>query len=120
MSLKQLLSSILDQVDGACAIMLMGYDCIAIEEALRGEPGFDPQSMVVECGTVIREIRRSIELVGAGQTDEIIITTTSSSLVVRLLCDEYFVALVLNKGGSLGKARYLLRLKSLELQDTVG
>lgn len=120
MSLKQLLSSMLKQVDGACAIMLMGYDCISIEEAVCGEPGFDVQSMVVECGTVIREIRRSVEVVGAGVTDEIIINTTNSSLVVRLLCEEYFVAFVLHKGGSLGKARYLLRLKSMELQDTVG
>ena len=119
MSLRALLTSMLGQVEGAYAVMLMGYDCIAIDEVHQGEAGFDVQTMAVEYGTVIREIRRTIEVVGAGSMEELTITTTHSRMIIRVLNDEFFAAFVLAKDGNLGKARYLLRAKALQLMESV-
>lgn len=120
MSLRELLTTMLKQLDGAYAVMLMGYDCIAIDEVHQGSPDFDVQAMAVEYGTVIKEVRRTIEVVGAGAMDEITITTVNSRMVIRVLSDEFFAAFVLPKSGNLGKACYLLRAKSLELIEAVG
>lgn len=40
-------------VEGAFAVMLMGYDCIAIDEVQKGEAGFDVQTMAVEYGMAL-------------------------------------------------------------------
>ena len=120
MSLRDQLTSMLEQVEGAFAVMLMGYDCIAIDEVQRGNAGFDVQTMAVEYGTVIKEIRRTIEVVGAGEMEEITITTANSRMIIRVLNDEFFAAFVLAKEGNLGKARYLLRAKAFELVEEVG
>ncbi len=119
MSLRELLTSMLSQVEDAYAVMLMGYDCIAIDEVHQGTAGFDVQTMAVEYGTVIKEIRRTVEVVGAGEMEEITITTACSRMIIRVLNDEFFAAFVLPKDANLGKARFLLRAKALELVESV-
>jgi predicted regulator of Ras-like GTPase activity (Roadblock/LC7/MglB family) len=120
MSLRELLTSMLGQLDGAYAVMLMGYDCIAIDEVHQGEAGFDVQAMSVEYGTVLKDIRHTIEVVGAGEMEEITITTARSRMIIRVLNDEYFAAFVMPKDANMGKARYLLRAKALEMIEAVG
>jgi predicted regulator of Ras-like GTPase activity (Roadblock/LC7/MglB family) len=119
MSLRETLTTMLEQVEGAYSVMLMGYDCIAIDEIQQGSADFDVQTMAVEYGTVIKEIRRTIEVIGAGEMEEITITTARSRMIIRVLNDEFFAAFVLSKNGNLGKARYLLRAKALELIQAV-
>jgi predicted regulator of Ras-like GTPase activity (Roadblock/LC7/MglB family) len=119
MSLRELLTLLLGQVEGAFAVMLMGSDCIAIDEIQQGEAGFDVQTMAVEYGTVIKEIRRTIEVIGAGEMEEIIINTTNSCMVIRILNEEFFAVFVLARDGNLGKARYLLRSNALALIEMV-
>lgn len=115
MPLRELLTEMVEQVDGAYAALLMGYDCIAIDEVHRGNPGFDAQAIIVEYATVIKEISRTVEVVGAGDMEEVTITTQQSRVIIRVLNDELFAAYVLSKEGNTGKARYLLRRNALEL-----
>ncbi len=119
MSLRELLTSILARLEDGYSVMLMGYDCIAIDEVHSGNPGFDVQTMAVEYGTVLKDIRKTIELVGAGEMEEITITTANSRMIVRVINDEFFAACVLSKDANLGKARYLLRSNALNLIETV-
>ena len=119
MPLRSLLTTMVEQVEGAYAVMLMGYDCIAIDEVHRGEPGFDVQTIIVEYATVIKEIRRTVEVVGAGGMEEITITTALSRVIIRVLNDELFAAYVMSKDGNAGKARYLLRSNALDLIRSV-
>lgn len=119
MSIRAILNEMLQQVDGAYAAMLMGYDCIAIDEVHTGDPGFDVQLMTVEYATVIKEIRHTVEVVGAGDMEEITITTKSSRMIIRVLNEQMFAAFVLDRNGNIGKARYLLRAKGQELIESV-
>ena len=120
MPLREQLTTLLAQVEGAYAVMLMGYDCITLDEVHQGEAGFDVQTMAVEYGTVVKEIRRTIDVLGAGAMEEVTITTANSRMIVRSLNDEYFAAFVLPKDANLGKARYLLRTKVLDFIEAVG
>ena len=119
MPLKPILNSMLDQVEGSFTAMLMGYDCIAIDEAHRGEPGFDVQTMTIEYATVIKDIRRSIEVIGAGDMEEMTITTRDSCMIVRMVSPELFAAFVMSKNGNLGKARYVLRSSAMALLKAI-
>lgn len=115
MSLRTLLTGMIQQVEGAYAVMLMGYDCIAIDEVHQGDPGFDVQMMIVEYATVIKEIQRTVEVVGAGDMEEITITTKQSCMILRVMNEELFSAFVLSRDGNVGKARYLLRSNALAM-----
>lgn len=119
MSIRSILNEMLQQVEGAYAAMLMGYDCIAIDEVHKGDPGFDVQMMTVEYATVIKEIRHTVEVVGAGDMEEITITTKNSRMIIRVMNDQMFTAFVLERGGNIGKARYLLRARAQELLEAV-
>lgn len=119
MPLKPILKSMLEQVDGSYAAMLMGYDCIAIDEVHQGEPGFDVQMMTIEYATVIKDIRRSIEVIGAGSMEEMTITTRDSCVIVRMVSPELFAAFVMNKAANLGKARYVLRTNAMALVQAI-
>lgn len=119
MSLREQLNSLLTQVEGSYAVMLMGYDCIALDEVHQGEADFDVQTMAVEYGTVIKEIRHTIDVLGAGAMEEVTITTANSRMIVRTLNDEYFAAFVLAKDANVGKARYLLRVKATDFIQAV-
>ena len=115
MPLRSLLKSMLDQVEGAYAAMLMGYDCIAIDEAHCGDPSFDVQLMTIEYATVIKDIRRTVDVLGAGDMEEVTITTKDSCMIVRMINSDLFAAFVMSKNGNLGKARYLMRANALEM-----
>lgn len=119
MPLRALLTGMVQQVEGAYAVMLMGYDCMAIDEVHQGRPGFDVQMMTVEYATVIKDISRTVEVLGAGDMEEITITTKQSCMIIRVLNDELFAAFVLSRDGNTGKARYLLRANALAMITSI-
>jgi predicted regulator of Ras-like GTPase activity (Roadblock/LC7/MglB family) len=50
-----------------------------------------------------------------GDLEEVSISTSRTCVVVRVLNDDLFVALILNRDGNIGKGRYLLKIKSYEI-----
>ncbi|CAH2032163.1 roadblock/LC7 domain-containing protein [Trichlorobacter ammonificans] len=119
MSLRELLESLIGRIEGAHAIMLMGRDCIAVDEVRRDTAGFDVQAMAVEYATVVKDIRRSIDVVGAGDLEEMTVTTANAVMVVRILNEEFFAVMVLSRDANPGKARFLLSTVVPELIRSV-
>jgi predicted regulator of Ras-like GTPase activity (Roadblock/LC7/MglB family) len=115
MSLRDSLRSIVENVDGGLAAMIMAYDGIPVDEVCVKQTEFDIQLLSVEYATVLKEIRRSIEVIKAGDLEEVSITTNQSCVVIRVLNEELFIVLIIKRDGNFGKGRYLLRLKSNEI-----
>lgn len=115
MSLRESLNTILQNVDGALAAVVMAYDGIPIDEVTIEQTEFDMQLLAVEYATVLKEIKRSVEVIKMGDLEEVSITTSRTSVIVRVLNDELFAALILKRGGNVGKGRYLLKIKSYEV-----
>jgi predicted regulator of Ras-like GTPase activity (Roadblock/LC7/MglB family) len=115
MSLRDTLRSIVENVDGGLAAMIMAYDGIPVDEVSVDQTEFDMQLLSVEYATVLKEIRRSVEVIKAGDMEEVSITTDRTCVAIRVLNDELFVVLVIKRDGNFGKGRYLLRLKSYEI-----
>jgi predicted regulator of Ras-like GTPase activity (Roadblock/LC7/MglB family) len=76
---------------------------------------FDMQLLSVEYATVLKVIRRSVEVIKAGDMEEVSITTDQTCVAIRVLNEELFVVLIIRRDGNFGKGRYLLRLKSYEI-----
>ena len=115
MSLRDTLRSIVENVDGGLAAMIMAYDGIPVDEVSVEQTEFDMQLLSVEYATVLKEIRRSVEVIKAGDMEEVSITTDRTCVAIRVLNEELFIVLIIKRDGNFGKGRYLLRLRSYEI-----
>ena len=105
---KEALQKVVDGVDGGLAALLMGYDGIAVDQFTAN--GFDIETLGMEFSVVLNDVRKAVLALDAGQTDEVALRAEKVTVVVRMLNDEYFMALALKPEGNLGKGRYMLRL----------
>ena len=64
---------------------------------------------------ILKSIRQAAEMLDAGTAREISIKAERLTTVIRLLNEEYFVAVTLKPSGNLGKARFLLRTRGPKL-----
>ncbi len=117
MSMRDILNTIVDGVDGALAAIIMAYDGIPIDEAAVEQSDFDTQLLSVEYATVLKEIKRAVDVIKAGDMEEVSIATSQTRVVMRVLNDELFIALILRRDGNFGKGRYLLKIKSYDLMQ---
>lgn len=115
MSLRDALNAIVQSVDGAMSAIIMAYDGIPIDEVTVEQSEFDMQLLSVEYATVLKEIKRAVDIIKMGGLEEVSITTTRTCLVVRILNDDLFAAIIMSRDGNIGKGRYMLKLKSFEI-----
>jgi predicted regulator of Ras-like GTPase activity (Roadblock/LC7/MglB family) len=115
MSLRDTLKSIVENVDGGIAIVIVAHDGISIDEVVMAQTSLDIQLLSVEYATVLKEIRRAVEVTKAGDLEEVTITTGQTRFVIRVLNEELFAVLIMTADGNFGKGRYLLRLKAGDL-----
>jgi predicted regulator of Ras-like GTPase activity (Roadblock/LC7/MglB family) len=109
MIFEQTLREIAERTDGVQGAVIMGMDGIAIGEHII-DPSCSIQTVGIEYASAIKSIQNATESLSAGEVQEVIINTTSSVIILRLITQEYFIAVSLLPNGNHGKARYLLRL----------
>ena len=104
-----ILKGMVDGVNGAVGAVLMGYDGIAIEQHFRGGSDIDLGLVAVEYSNILKEIKKTVDILNTGDLEEVSIKTGRYYVVIRALNEEYFVALTLERDGNFGKGRYLLQ-----------
>jgi predicted regulator of Ras-like GTPase activity (Roadblock/LC7/MglB family) len=119
MPFKKILKSMVEQVEGGQGAVIMGYDGIPIDEYINENITLDVQLLSVEYATLLKEIRRTIEVLRTGEMDEVSITTGLSRIIVRPVNDEFFVVFVLERDGNFGKGRYLLKRDAPKLASAL-
>jgi predicted regulator of Ras-like GTPase activity (Roadblock/LC7/MglB family) len=108
------LESAVGTVNGCEAVILMGFDGIPVD-SFEANKEADIETVGMEFSVVLREVRKAAELLEAGDAEEMTIRTEKMSTVLRIVNDEYFLAMMLSPGGNLGKAKYMLRILGPEL-----
>lgn len=117
MSFRDTLKQIVDRVEGGLGAVIMGYDGIHIDEYLREDPPMDLHLLAVEYATVLREVKRTVDVLATGDMEEVSVNTDRSRVIVRVINDELFLVLALEPDGNYGKGRYLLRLEAPRLRE---
>ena len=117
MAYKESLKTVTESVGGGLAAIIMGYDGIPIEEYLVDSTQFDLQLLTVEYANLLRDIRRTVDLLGNGVMEEVSIATDRLRVLVRVINDQFFLVLVITAEGNYGKGRYLLSREALKLKD---
>ena len=117
MPLKEILKSIVENVGGGVGAVVMGYDGIPIDEYVRDDAAVEVPLLAVEYTTVLKEIKRTVELLKIGQMEEISINTDCLRAIIRVIDEELFIVLAVQADGNFGKGRYLLKLKAPLLRE---
>lgn len=102
------LQKIVTETRGAAGAVLMGYDGIAIDQYFVPVEGMDLQLVAVEYANILKEIKNTADILDSGLMEEVSIKTDRFFVLIRILNDDYFVAMTLERDGNFGKARYLL------------
>jgi predicted regulator of Ras-like GTPase activity (Roadblock/LC7/MglB family) len=87
----------------------MGMDGIAIGENIV-DPSCSIQTVGIEYASAIKSIQQASESLEAGEVQEVLINTLTGVFILRLITNEYFIAVALGPDGNYGKARYMMRL----------
>jgi predicted regulator of Ras-like GTPase activity (Roadblock/LC7/MglB family) len=119
---QDLLKDVVHRTEGALAGLIMGFDGIAVETYVRGDQDvpFEVENVGMEYSVILKEIAKAAELLDSGTAREISIQAEKFTTVIRLINDDYFVAVTIRPEGNYGKARFLLRTRVPELASELG
>jgi len=109
MIFDEVLRDIAQGTAGVQGAVIMGMDGIAIGEHIV-EPECSIQTVGIEYASAIKSIQNASESLSAGKVQEVLINTKSGIFLLRLITEEYFIAVSLSHEANYGKARYLLRI----------
>ena len=121
MSFREHIQTIVEGVPGALACTVMGFDGIAIDSFERGTPRVDVPTLLAEYASAAQQLRRgAAQQPETGRIDELVVNSTNLTAVLRLLTEEYFLAVVMGNAGYVGKARYLMRMRAPSIIKELG
>lgn len=102
------LHKILQAVEGARAVCLIGRDGIAIERlAVSEEPNLDVAT--AQFTDIAKKLQVANAELDGGGLREMIERTDKYLVILSAVTPEYFLLMILSPDGSLGRARYELR-----------
>lgn len=108
---QEVLKEVVNRTEGGVAGLLMGFDGIPVDAYVReaSEPAMEVETVGMEYSVILKDIRKAAELLEAGHAQEISIRAERLTTVIRVLNEDYFVAMTLRPDGNYGKARFMLR-----------
>lgn len=104
------LKKLVEDVDGGIGSLIMGLDGIAVDSYVRPDEGADVTTIGMEFSFILTQVRKAGEILELGGLEELTIKAEKLTLVVRMLTDEYFLALMMRPEGNFGKGRFFMRL----------
>jgi predicted regulator of Ras-like GTPase activity (Roadblock/LC7/MglB family) len=111
MTFKEALAKVVTGTPGARGALIIGTDGIPVEEFSPGDESVDLPAVAVEFQGVLEEARKVADTLGSEPSrglEELVLQTTHDLLVFRALDEEYYLVVAMDRGGLLGKARYLI------------
>ena len=111
------LKKVVDNVDGGLAGVIMGLDGIAVETYVRDGAKADINTIGMEFSFILTQVKKAAEILEVGNVQEISIKAEQLTLVIRMLSEDYFLAVGIGPSGNYGKCRFLMRLAGIRLAD---
>ena len=113
------LELLLERIDGALAASLVAADGIPVATARRQE-GVDVELLAAELLAQVRAISDEQRDLAVGDVDQYSVSTDRFTILIGRLQAGYYLLLVLDRGGSYGRARFEVRRARLLFEDDLG
>ena len=114
---RENLSRMVDTVEGGLAGLLMGFDGIAVETYVREGTELDIETIGMEYSFIMMQIRKATESLEVGELKEITIKAERLTTLIKVLNQDYFIALAIEPEGNFGKGRYVMRVVAPKLEQ---
>jgi predicted regulator of Ras-like GTPase activity (Roadblock/LC7/MglB family) len=114
---KEALQSVVEGTEGGLAGLLMDFEGIAVESYAKDESPDYVEAVGAEVSVVVKAIQRATEMLDAGETSEVAFKSDKLVTLIRVVNENYFIALTLTPEGNLGKARFLMRIAAPKLRE---
>lgn len=106
MAFADILREMVEGVDGGLAAILMGMDGLPVQQHI-AKSGYDIETVGVEYGKVVDEIRNATTILNLGTLEDVFIRTAGSDVIIKMVSPEYYIAFVIRHGANMGKAGFL-------------
>ena len=113
---KEALRTVVEDTQGGLAGLLMDFEGIPLESYAREDAPIDIETVGAEVSFVVKALQRASEMLDAGETREVAFKSDKMVTLIRVINENYFLALSLKPEGNFGKGRYLLRIAAPRLQ----
>ena len=104
------------RIEGFLGVSLLGLDGIAID-SFRRSSDVMLESLGAELGSFVKSVRISSADLNVGNVEQFSLVTDRYITILSSVTAEYFVLLVLDRGGNFGRARYELWKLKFRLRD---
>ncbi|HYC60628.1 MAG TPA: roadblock/LC7 domain-containing protein [Thermoanaerobaculia bacterium] len=112
---RDVLSGLVQRVDGAIAASLIGLDGIAVETVGAGRVPLD--ALGAEFGGFVKSIRHADTELDTGEVLQFALVTERYITFLSLVTPEYYILFVLQPDGNYGRARFELSKAKFLLRD---
>ena len=116
---KNILREVVENADGAVAGILMGFDGITVDSYASEDAGVDMETVGSEYSQVLSQVKQAVQMLEMGRANEIAVQAEHMTTLMRLVNEEYFVAVAMKPNANLGKVRYLLRTQTPKLLENL-
>lgn len=120
MSFREHMQNIVESTPGAVACSVMGLDGIPIDQFQMGGAELDVAALLTEFSTAAQHLKQTSEQPEVAELKEISVSTQNLVAILRMLSDEYFMAVLLRPDGLKGKASYLMRMAAPKVAEELG
>jgi predicted regulator of Ras-like GTPase activity (Roadblock/LC7/MglB family) len=115
LNFRAVLEDILERVEGALAITLIGLDGIPIDSV---NPGRLPlEGLSAEFTSIVKGLNVSNTELETGEVRQLAIATDRFVTFLSSVTSEYFILMILSADGNYGRARFELLRAKTRLQD---
>jgi predicted regulator of Ras-like GTPase activity (Roadblock/LC7/MglB family) len=114
---KEALQGVVEGTDGGLAGLLMDFEGIPVESYAKADVPFDIEAVGAEVSVVVKAIQRATEMLDAGSTKEVAFQSEKMVTLIRIINENYFMALTMAPEGNFGKGRFLLRVTAPTLVE---
>jgi predicted regulator of Ras-like GTPase activity (Roadblock/LC7/MglB family) len=111
----EVLESIFEKVEGILGVIVLGMDGISIEKRSREEvPNLE--ALAAEYTSLLKGSSATTQDIGLGILEEMIVSSDTRVVLVRMVTPEYFLLAILDGNGNIGRARFELRKAKFSLE----
>ena len=110
------LRKIVDSVEGGLGGLIMGLDGIAVETYVKDTQRFDINTIGMEFSFILTQVKKAGDILQIGGVNEFSVKAEQLIMVIRMLTEEYFMAIILRSDGNFGKARFMMRVSEPRLR----
>src|SRR5436189_5722166 len=117
MDFANTLETIANRIEGCAAVVILGIDGIPIERHVQksNQSSLDVDLIATEFTTLMRRSMSTAADTDLGDLREMVLVTDLMTFLLRPITPDYFLLLVLNPGGHVGRARFELRKAQLSM-----